>query len=103
MYAVENAIIISPLPLWMCVPVLPSPIAALLASLFSCRSLTGASVAITMMTEPSGFSIGESCCQLAKRHSLALPKFVSDKAPTVKISSSCSIIQEDEPIPPFCS
>src|SRR5690625_6051720 len=71
-----------------------------LASLVNCRESSGASVASTIIIDPSGGS-RFVCCQFEKVASSLLPKFVNTRQPTVYVSLANETIREAVPMPPL--
>ncbi len=107
--AVENAIAKSPLPLEYVEPVRASANTARAASRFRSRASSGASVATTIMQDPSaviappaGPPLGVSSRQTGTPAIVSRPpKFVCTSTPTVHDSFCCRTTRDDVPMPPF--
>src|SRR5699024_7496031 len=80
----------------------PSPAADRLAIRFSCLLVSGASVAMIIIIDPSGVSLSSSLLlQSANKASVRFPKLLSTSVPTVYDEQSCSIVRDAVPIPPL--
>ena len=112
--AVENAIAKSPLPFEYVEPVRASANTARAASRFRSRASSGASVATTIMHEPSAVAPpapseveGPPASGVSSRQTgtpaivSRPPKFVCTSTPTVHDSFCCRTTRDDVPMPPF--